>query len=124
MNTQDTTGLTPSSFRPDVDIIETADAIVLYADMPGAEPENLSVNFERGLLSVSAKINARTDSPGNQACNHLLREYGVGNYERSFKVNENIDSTRIEAEYTDGVLVLRLPKAEAAKPRKIQIKTC
>ena len=51
----------------------------------------------------------------------LLREYGVGDYYRSFQVSEAIDAGKISAEYADGVLTLHLPKAEAVKPRKIAV---
>ncbi len=113
---------TTAVFRPDVDIVETPTGITLYADMPGAAPEDISVNFERGTLTVTAKVTNRVRSEGQTTVNHLLREYGVGDYQRVFQVSENIDATKIEATYNDGVLLLQLPKVEAAKPRKIQIK--
>ncbi len=53
---------------------------------------------------------------------YLLREYGVGDFYRTFRVSEQIDASRIEAEYADGVLKLHLPKVEAVKPRKITVK--
>jgi HSP20 family protein len=53
----------------------------------------------------------------------LLQEYGVGDFYRTFKVSEQIDSTRISAEYHDGVLTIHLPKVEAAKPRKISVQS-
>ena len=53
---------------------------------------------------------------------YLRQEYGLGDFRRTFRVSEHIDSARISAEYHDGVLTLHLPKVEAVKPRKIQIK--
>jgi HSP20 family protein len=51
----------------------------------------------------------------------LLREYGIGDYRRTFRVSEQIDASRISAQYRHGVLTLRLPKAERARPRKIKV---
>lgn len=111
------------TYRPEVDIIETPSEILLVADIPGAEPENIQVDFERGTLVVSASIADRAAGPSQAQASHLLREYAVGNYKRVFQVSETVDSTKIEAEYHDGVLFLHLPKVDAAKPRKIQVKT-
>ncbi|MCS7237852.1 MAG: Hsp20/alpha crystallin family protein [Thermoguttaceae bacterium] len=104
-------------YLPLVDIVEKAEEIILKADIPGTRPENIDVNFEDGILTIYAKVDPRQE-PGTQ---YLLREYGVGDYHRSFQVSEAIDASRITAEYADGVLTLHLPKAEAARPRKIPV---
>ncbi len=103
-------------YRPNVDIVELADELVLFADTPGARGDAIDVHYENGELTVRAPVEPRqTDA------SYLLREYGVGGYVRTFRVGEQIDASRISAEYADGVLKLRLPKAEAVRPRKIAV---
>jgi len=104
-------------YRPLVDILERPEELLLLADLPGATPEGIDIHFEDGLLSIHAKVPAR-----NENVEFLLAEFGVGDYFRTFQVNETIDSSKISAEYADGVLTLHLPKTEAAKPRKIAVK--
>ncbi len=106
-------------YQPVVDILELPEEIVVQAEVPGAKPEDIDVNFEDGLLTIYAKVEPR-QAPDTE---FLLREYRVGDYHRTFRVSETIDSSKIAADYTDGVLTLHLPKAEAAKPRKIPVKT-
>jgi HSP20 family protein len=104
-------------YRPDVDIIERADELVILADMPGVQSENIDINFEDGTLSIHGRVtNGRLDRE-----EFLLREYGIGDYYRTFRISEQIDPSRISAEMANGVLTLRLPKAESAKPRKIKV---
>jgi HSP20 family protein len=107
-------------YRPNVDIIEKGAELLLLADLPGAEPDSIDVDFENGVLSVSARVDPRQDE---RDTNYLLREYGVGDYNRNFQVGEGIDASRIAAEFADGVLTLHLPKAEAVLPKKIAVKT-
>ena len=64
---------------------------------------------------------ARKDASFQKELDYLLREYGVGDFYRAFQVSEVIDPSRIQAEYSGGVLTLHLPKSEAAKPRKIAV---
>ena len=103
-------------YRPNVDIIEHPDELVLLADVPGARPDGIEVNFEDGTLTLHAKV-----APRHEEVEFLVREYGVGDFWRTFRVAETVDAGKISAEYADGVLALHLPKAEAARPRKIAI---
>ncbi len=105
-------------YRPNVDIVEKADELIVRADVPGATADGIDVKFEDGTLSIHAKV-----PPRNQDVDFLVREYGVGDFYREFRVNETVDVARISAELADGVLTLHLPKIEAAKPRKIPVKT-
>jgi HSP20 family molecular chaperone IbpA len=103
-------------YRPDVDILELADELVVHADVPGARSEDVDINFEDGALTIFAKVAERPASGPV-----LAREYGVGDFRRTFRVSEQIDASRISAQYQNGVLTLHLPKAERARPRKIQV---
>lgn len=105
-------------FRPTVDIIERGDELTVRADVPGATADGLDVHFEDGTLAIRAKV-----PPRNDEVDFLVREYGVGDFYREFRVNETIDVPKISAELADGVLTLHLPKVEAVKPRKITVKT-
>jgi HSP20 family molecular chaperone IbpA len=106
-------------YRPNVDILEKADELVVLADLPGATGDSIDVDFEDGTLTIYAKVEPRQD-PDRE---FLAREYGVGDFHRTFHVSETVDASKITAEYADGVLTLHLPKAESAKPRKIAVKT-
>jgi HSP20 family protein len=106
-------------FRPNVDILETADELILVADLPGVQPGGVDVQFEKGTLTIDAKVASRH----GEVAQYLLREYGVGDFQRSFQVGDIIDASAITAEFSEGVLTLRLPKRQAAKARKIEVKT-
>lgn len=105
-------------YRPQVDVWETPTELVLVADVPGAASDSVELDYDDGLLSVRAKIKPRRD----ENAGYLLREYGLGDFYRTFKVSEQIDVERIQAECAAGVLTIHLPKTEAAKPRKIEVR--
>jgi HSP20 family protein len=104
-------------YRPNVDIIEAADELTLLADIPGATGDSIDIAFEDGILT----IHGRVDRPDPEGAKPVLREYGVGDFYRTFQVGEKIDASKISAEYKDGVLRLRLPKIEEIKARKIAV---
>ena len=106
-------------YRPNVDILEQADELIVLADMPGASGDAIDIHFEDGNLTIHAKVEPRQD----EKTEYLVREYGVGDFYRTFRISEAIDASKITAQYADGVLTLHLPKAEEAKPRKIDVKT-
>ncbi len=101
---------------PSVDIHENDDEILIHADMPGVQKEDVSVNIDNGTLSLSGI--RRVDGKGAST----WEEFSDLEYVRSFSVPQSIDVQRVEAELKDGVLKLHLPKSEAAKPRMIEIK--
>jgi HSP20 family molecular chaperone IbpA len=105
-------------FLPPADIYETKDSIVVLADMPGVSPEGVDISLERRVLT----IRGRGAASEHGRYQRVYNEYADGDYERVFTLSENIDRDRIEATLKDGVLRLVLPKAEAAKARKIELK--
>jgi len=104
------------TFTPRVDILETPEGLAIYADMPGVSAPDADVRYERGELTLHGKC-----PPRHEGAPHLLKEYAVGDYYRAFTIGEEVDPGRITAELKNGVLTVRLPKAEALKPRKIAI---
>src|SRR5262249_35184697 len=106
-------------YRPGVDILEQNDELQLVVDMPGVKASEIDVRFEDGQLHLHAPVKPR-QTPETR---YLMQEYGVGDFDRTFRVSEQIDGSKIRAEYADGVLTLHLPKVEAAKPRKIAVTT-
>jgi HSP20 family molecular chaperone IbpA len=102
-----------------VDIVERDNELALLADLPGACPDGIDVHFEKGTLTIHGKVEDR--QPGGTR--FLLREYGAGDYWRTFEVGEAINASAITAEYSNGVLTLHLPKVEAARPRKIAVRS-
>ena len=106
-------------FIPAVDIYETAEEYVVMAEMPGCDPKGIDVQFENGELTIYGRALPRQVPQTGW----LAREFGIGDYHRTFNVTESIETDKISAEYEHGVLTLRLPKVEQAKPRKIEVRT-
>jgi HSP20 family molecular chaperone IbpA len=101
---------------PPVDIYETTEGLVVKADLPGVAKDGLDVRVENNLLTIRAKAcHIAAGEP-------VYREYGLANFFRQFELNERVDQQRISAELKHGVLTLTLPKAEEAKPRRIDVK--
>jgi len=105
-------------FVPNVDVMETPEEMILVADLPGSRSGDIDVRYENGELTLHGKVNDR--SPGE--ARSLLREYGVGHFNRVFTIGEQIDAEKITAEYALGTLTVHLPKVEAVKPRTIKVK--
>ena len=101
--------------RPAVNIIETEEGLILTADIPGASKEALDINVEKGILTISAP--AQHTMPGTSA----YREFELASYYRQFTIPESLDHEKAHADYVNGILTLRIPKAEVAKPRRISV---
>ncbi len=106
-------------YKPHVDILEEQGEITLKVNMPGVAGDSIDINFADGVLTIQGKVRPRYESEPK----FMLREYGIGDFYRTFQVSEQVDAGRIGAEYNDGVLTVHLPKVEAAKPRKIEVRT-
>ncbi len=106
-------------FTPAVDIFETKKEITLLADMPGVKSGDLDIDLHENVLSLDGNVKA----PEGAEEVDVLREYRTGKYYRQFTLSQVIDQSKINAELKDGVLRLRLPKVEAATPRKIAVKS-
>ena len=105
-------------YTPDVDIMEKGDSIVLVTDMPGVDESSVDITLEKNVLTIYGKV--EPDVPEKHQLIH--REYGVGDYQRSFTVSDEIDRDRIQATVKNGVLRLILPKAKTAQTTKISVK--
>ncbi|MEW6601983.1 MAG: Hsp20/alpha crystallin family protein [Nitrospirota bacterium] len=104
-------------YTPSVDIIEKKNDIVILADMPGVDENTVDVTIEKDLLTIYGKI--EPEIPENHKL--VISEYGVGDYQRTFTISNEIDRDHIRATVSDGVLKLVLPKAEKEKTRKIPV---
>ncbi len=106
-------------FIPPVDIFETENEINLLADMPGVKSDNVDIDLRENTLTIAGEIEPLEQGEEED----LLVEYEVGRYFRQFTIPELIDQEKIDAHLSEGVLKLVLPKAEKAKPRKIEIRS-
>ena len=105
-------------FLPAVDIFETPEALVLVADMPGVPKDQVTIDLRDNNLTITGEIGP----PMGEKEIMLVQEFYTGDYQREFQLGALIDRNRIEAAMKAGVLRLTLPKAEQAKPRKIEVK--
>jgi HSP20 family molecular chaperone IbpA len=105
-------------YRSPTDIHDTGKAVVLTLEMPGVGRDDVDIDLERRVLSIRGR--GRVTSPEGYRLVHA--EYGEGDYERVFTLSEEIDEAAIQAEVENGVLTLTLPRAEATKPRRIEVK--
>lgn len=101
--------------KPAVNIMETEEGLTLTADIPGAPKEMLNLSIEKGILTISAPV-AHT-LPGQPA----YSEFELAPYYRQFSIPETLDHEKAKAELANGILTLRIPKAEVAKPKRIEI---
>ncbi len=100
-----------------MDATRTEDGLVLRFDLPGIDPASINVTVDRGVLTVGAK---RTEEH-TEGEKPVVRERITGSFTRRVRLGDAADSAKVEAGYQDGVLTVRVPLAETAKPRKVEI---
>jgi HSP20 family molecular chaperone IbpA len=101
---------------PMVDIYEQESGLTLVADMPGVTSKNLKVDIDKGILTLEADVDIELKA------GLLHSEFAPSGYYRQFHLPEHLDANKVDAQLKDGVLTLELPKAEAAKPKRIEVK--
>jgi HSP20 family molecular chaperone IbpA len=106
-----------ATLLPPVDVLEDEHGITLTADLPGVPRENLQVQVERDTLTIEGAV--KLDLPEGMQATHA--EVGLARYRRVFTLSKELDSAKVQAEFANGVLKLVIPKAEHAKPRRIEV---
>jgi HSP20 family protein len=104
--------------RLPLDAYVTADEIVIVANVPGVKPEDVEITIEGDSLTIKGQR-----LPLAKDVNYVLQERGFGPFQRTLNINVPVDANRAEAHYENGVLTLRIPKAESMKPKTIQVVT-
>jgi len=106
------------SLLPAVDIVEDAGGITLLADLPGVAREDLAIGVDGRSLTIEAPVQLGEPS----ALTSVYAEVRANHFRRSFELSGDLDTAKIDAGLRDGVLTLRIPKAEQAKPRRIDVR--
>lgn len=106
-----------TALTPPVDVIEDGNGITLYADLPGVSRDKLNLHVESDTLTIEAECDLTV--PDDLSSQHT--EVGLARYRRTFTLSKELDTEKVSAELAQGVLKLRIPKAEHAQPRRIQV---
>jgi HSP20 family molecular chaperone IbpA len=107
-----------SALLPPVDVIEDTGGITLYADLAGVPKDKLSLQVEANTLTIEGEI--ALNMPEGIEASHA--EVSLPRYRRVFTLSQELDTQKVNAEFENGLLKLHIPKAEHAKPRRIEVK--
>jgi HSP20 family protein len=110
-------GRDEAALLPPVDVIEDAEGITLYADLPGVPKDKISVRVEAGTLTVEGEVRLAA----TQGIEVTHAEVQLPRFRRAFTLGPELNTEKVDAEFRQGVLKLRIPKAEHAKPRRIEV---
>jgi len=101
-----------------LDVVRHDGDVTLRFDVPGSDPDSIEVTVDRGVLTVSVKRQEeRTEND-----KFFVRERSMGTFTRRLRLSENLNAEAVEATYTNGVLEVRIPVLEQAKPRKVEVR--
>lgn len=116
--TRPSSGETARRWIPAIDLVEDRDHYVLHADLPGVSEQDINVELDAGVLKISGeRKSTRTDQHGG----YRRIERAHGSFTRSLSLPDGIDADAVQASFDKGVLEIRIPKPEQAKPRKVSI---
>ena len=111
----------PQVWVPAMDVAEKADAYVINVELPGVEPGQVEINFEQNVLTIRGAKPSSFDAT-NGEYRVYTAERVSGEFERAVRLPDFVDTERIDASYSHGLLQILVPKAQTAQPRKIEIK--
>lgn len=114
---REVTRQTDSFVTPLTDIYEEETGLYVVVDLPGVEKSGLRLAVENDILTIEGHITASTSDS-----NYMIREFEPSNYFRQFELSESVDREKINADLKNGVLSIFLPRAEALRPRTIDVK--
>ena len=109
-------------FVPSLDVVERADAYVISAELPGVDPNTVDISFENNTLTLSGTKQPSVVAQEKDELRVYTAERLSGAFERAVRLPEYVEGDKIEATYTNGVLTITVPKAQAARARKIEVK--
>lgn len=107
-----------ATLLPPVDVIEDKGGITLFADLPGVSKDKLNLQIEADSLTIEGEV--AIDTPQDMESSYA--EVRIPRYRRVFTLSKDLDGEKASAEFKNGVLKLRVPKAEHAQPRKIEVR--
>jgi HSP20 family protein len=102
-----------------LDVREQDGEVIVEASVPGANPENLDVSFEDGVLTIKGETKSEREEREE---NYLLKERRAGSFYRAVRLPDSVDPDRAESDYHDGILRITMPKMPEKQPHKIQVK--
>lgn len=112
-------GSSEQEISPRINVEENDNEWIITVELPGVSKEDVKVNFQDKVLSISGEKKVEKDNEGK---NYHRTERSYGKFSRSLKINTPVISDKIDAGYKDGILIITLPKAEEAKPKLIDVK--
>ncbi len=105
---------------PAIDVKENEQAYTVHAELPGVKKEDLDISINDGVLTINAET--RYEHEDKEKGRVIRQERRYGKFVRSMRLGADVDESNVEADYTDGILILTLPKTEEVKPKKIEVK--
>lgn len=109
---------TLSAWAPAVDVYETANELVIKADLPGTTAKDLDVRVENNMLTIGGERKSGQEVKGED---YLRMERSYGSFHRTFSLPNTVDSQAVQTQYADGVLTVTLPKWAESKPKQVKV---
>jgi HSP20 family protein len=106
---------------PAVNVEEAADALLLTAELPGMREEDVTVDLENNILTIRGEKREERDEEGEEGTKYHVWERRYGSFQRAFTLPQSVEADAIQAQFDNGVLTVRMPKAPEAKTRTIEI---
>ncbi len=119
-NTQPAMVANAAALRPAMDVVENENEVVIHVDLPGLSPDDLNIQVDGDLLTISGQFAAADEQEGER---YHYRERRAGEFKRSLRLSDLIDTEHVAATFENGVLNLSLPKLPEAQPKQIKVQT-